>query len=59
MCTRTATIDAAILSDLRRDGRVNLSAHYPGSNAFLDLIHVPEHGDAVIILGKGLFYIAN
>ena len=35
----------AILSDLRRHGRINLSAHYPGSNAFLDLIHVPEHGE--------------
>ena len=36
----------AILSDLRRTGRINLSAHYPGSNAFLDLIHVPEHGES-------------
>ena len=35
----------AILSDLRRHGRINLGAHYPGSNAFLDLIHVPEHGE--------------
>ena len=35
----------AILSDLRCNGRINLSAHYPGSNAFLDLIHVPEHGE--------------
>ena len=34
----------AILSDLRRHGRINLKAHYPGSNAFLDFIHVPEHG---------------
>ena len=36
----------SILSDLRRTGRINLSAHYPGSNAFLDLIHVPEHGES-------------
>ena len=36
----------AILSDLRRSGRINLSSHYPGSNAFLDLIHVPEHGES-------------
>ena len=35
----------AILSDLRRHGRINLSNHYPGSNAFLDLIHVPQHGE--------------
>ena len=35
----------AILSDLRRHGRINLGAHYPGSNAFLDLIHVPQHAD--------------
>ena len=34
----------AILSDLRRHGRINLQTHYPGSNAFLDFIHVPEHG---------------
>lgn len=36
----------AILSDLRRSGRINLGSHYPGSNAFLDLIHVPEHGES-------------
>ena len=36
----------AILSDLRRHGRINLQTHYPGSNAFLDFIHVPEHGES-------------
>ena len=36
----------AILGDLRRHGRINLPSHYPGSNAFLDLIHVPEHGES-------------
>ena len=44
----------AILSDLRRHGRINLSAHYPGSNAFLDLIHVPQHaepGDHILAEG--------
>ncbi|BEV35471.1 sulfotransferase [Synechococcus sp. M16CYN] len=35
----------ATLSDLRRHGRINLPAHYPRSNAFLDFIHVPEHGE--------------
>ena len=35
----------AVLSDLRSYGRINLCSHYPGSNAFLDLIHVPEHGE--------------
>lgn len=35
----------AILSDLRRKGKIDLTKHYPGSNAFLDLIHVPEHGE--------------
>ena len=33
----------AILSDRRRPHQ--LGTHYPGSNAFLDLIHVPEHGE--------------
>ena len=35
----------AILGDLRLHGRINLKKHYPQSNAFLDFIHVPQHGE--------------